>query len=313
MILGIKSFQSGMEHLPLFHSVDIAWSPRKDTQKGTCFLIMPHLRNEATMMMNNLLPYLRFKYGKIVNKYFTQEAIDINANVTWDDEHKCVRSTVEDNVAEEEDDDFIGLGMAMKFVAKKSPAGKPSSRPQPQEVQQHMTSASTPMLQLDEPVNANTPAAAYYKHSDDDPISTMGMSATQTTGMSYASVARQESSRATLGDLAGTVIESSQVSRGSSNNMPSISSVFQPTAIHTPSDAQTTASSITMESFMQTMEQRQAKQEERQAQMFNQSMIMQQQMIDMMKKMSGPGQRSQEDGPVVASATASSKEAGPSA
>ena len=69
---------------------------------------------EATMMLNNLLPYLWFKYGKQVESYFTQVTIDTNHNVTWDDEHKEIKSKIEDNIdMEDEDDYFIGLSMAM--------------------------------------------------------------------------------------------------------------------------------------------------------------------------------------------------------
>ena len=78
MISEIMSFQPGMGHLPLFHSVDLAYGRDGKTSGGYCFLIMPHLRNEATMMINNLLPYLRFKYGRKVEHYFNQATIDCN-------------------------------------------------------------------------------------------------------------------------------------------------------------------------------------------------------------------------------------------
>ena len=88
MISEIKSFQPGMEHLPLFHSVDMAYGRDGNVSGGFCFLIMPHLRQEATMMLNNLLPYLRFKYSPAVESYFNQDTIDTNKNVEWDDENK---------------------------------------------------------------------------------------------------------------------------------------------------------------------------------------------------------------------------------
>ena len=34
MILSVKSFQPGLEHLSLFHSIDAAWSPRGGSNNG---------------------------------------------------------------------------------------------------------------------------------------------------------------------------------------------------------------------------------------------------------------------------------------
>ena len=47
MISQIKSFQPGMDHLPLFHSVDLAYGRDGNTTGGYCFLVMPHLRQEG--------------------------------------------------------------------------------------------------------------------------------------------------------------------------------------------------------------------------------------------------------------------------
>ena len=69
------------------------------------------------MMVQNLLPYLRFKYGQEVEKYFTQECIDANVGIEWDDEKKCVKSEIENNMTDDSQDaDFIGLNQALKFV-----------------------------------------------------------------------------------------------------------------------------------------------------------------------------------------------------
>ena len=78
---------------------------------------MPHLQREAEMMMNNLLPYLKFKYQtNAVEKYFTKFCIDNSVGLEWDNEKKCIKSEIEKNLCDDtEDDAFIGLSLASKF------------------------------------------------------------------------------------------------------------------------------------------------------------------------------------------------------
>ena len=71
---------------------------------------MPHLQAEGSVMIRNLLPYFRFLYGNEVEQFFTQECVDNNVGIVWDDVNKCVISTIETN------QDFIGLGLVVKFV-----------------------------------------------------------------------------------------------------------------------------------------------------------------------------------------------------
>ena len=66
-------------------------------------------------MINNLLPYLWFKHEKKVEAYFNQETIDCNGHVTGDDNTKRIKITIKYNIINDEDEDFVGLKMAMEF------------------------------------------------------------------------------------------------------------------------------------------------------------------------------------------------------
>ena len=137
MILNMRSYQDGMEHLPLFHSVDKAWAPAGKGDRGQCFLIMPHLQREAEMMMNNLLPYLKFKYKTpVVEKYFTKFCNENSIGLEWDDEKKCIKCEIQENLRDDtENDAFIGLSLASNFFKEKNIANKtttpPPQRPEP--------------------------------------------------------------------------------------------------------------------------------------------------------------------------------------
>ena len=201
---------------------------------------------------------------------------------------------------DDEDDDFIGLSMAMDFNTaekKKEDADEAKELPTRPEPQAATTPAATngtgPVM--DAPVTQDTQEAAYYKRSDEDSVSTMGMSATQTVGGGEFLASREGthtlSDRPTLGDMEGAVVGPS--STASTNNTPQgqagISTVHQPTVVHTPSDAQTTASSVTMESLFSSLERRQEQQMKQQEKMFQQSMRQQEMMMAaLMKQMSVP-------------------------
>lgn len=323
MIGQIKSFQPGMQHLPLFHNVDLAYSRDGNASGGYCFLVMPHLRQEATMMINNLLPYLRFKHGSTVESYFSQETIDCNRHVTWDDVNKRVKSTVEDNLNEDdEDEDFIGLGLAMKYKeaeAKKDKADEEAAnRPAPQAAAQPAETANNmntgPVM--DKPVTSDTPEAAYYRKGDDDSVSTMGMSATHTVGGTphASTLSTAANSRKTLGPLEGTIIDSTKTSRSTKTTAAtSISTVHEPTIVGgTAFDAQTTASAITMESMITSFERRQEKQLVAQQKMFESQLEkqMSKMMETMMTQRSAPSGSVHTSGNNAAEASSPDKEAG---
>ena len=262
LVQSIKSFQPGMTHLPLFHSVDVAWAPRGQ-DKGHCFLVMPHLRKESSIMIKNLLPYLRFHHGDHVEKYFSQDCVDANEGALWDDVNKCVISTIETNLNDGDDDeeDFIGLNLAMKYNETKnadppttSDNNAPPPRPDPS------APATTTQKTIDAPIPPTATGNEYYRQEDD--LSSIGMSATHTVQDTANHSSSQ--SRATLGNLPRTIQASTshshQQSTSNTNSSLAPSSVFHPVTI--PNDAQTTASSVTMESMMQKFEQREHRQDQ---------------------------------------------------
>ena len=66
----------------------------------------------------NLLPYLKFKYKtSAVEKYFSKFCIENCVGLEWDDESKCIKSEIEENLKDDtEDEAFIGLSLASKFI-----------------------------------------------------------------------------------------------------------------------------------------------------------------------------------------------------
>ena len=186
MIADIKSFK--FPHLNLIHSVDETWIRAKHRGDYT-YLVMPHLEEEAHIMMSNLVPYLKFVYGKDVLKYFTSVAKDAAADDVWDDENKRVICTVDENAAIEDEDDFIGFKEAKEFLeAKKSTEATIVSRPSlsaqlDSSIEQLQIEAQEKIQNL-----SSTVEAAYYK--DSDSISTLdSLNTTPTTVLSpnYAS------------------------------------------------------------------------------------------------------------------------------
>ena len=279
MILDMRSYQQGMEHLPLFHSVDKAWAPAGKGDRGHCFLIMPHLQREAEMMMNNLLPYLKFKYNtNAVEKYFTKFCIDNSVGLEWDDGKKCIKSEIEENLRDDtEDDAFIGLSLASKFVKENNitddSKNSTAERPEPK------ASAIFQPKVVDTPVTQETAIAAYYKE-DDNSLSTMGFSDTRTIIQSE-SVQKPASTRRTLGNLEGTVVSTTP---STLSNKKSTTTHSTPSTIPA-SDTQTVASSVTMETFFTNFEKQQAKRDQLQQQQYTQNLTMQARMLEILDKM----------------------------
>ena len=211
-------------------------------------------------MIRNLLPYLRYLHGNEVNKYFTQECVEANDGILWDDVNKCVISTVESNLKDDDEDDanFIGLDLAVKYkeaaqTTSLSPAptstNPTSSRPDPTQT------TITHHKVVDAPLPTATTGLEYYRQDDD--LSSIGMSATQT--LTGSTTTNSSPSRPALGSFPQT-IQATDKPAVVSNASLAPSAVFHPVAI--PRDEQTTASSVTMESMMQLMEKRHAKQDQ---------------------------------------------------
>ena len=78
MILDIKSVK--FPTIPLTQSIDRTWHMMHYRGEHTC-LCLPHLVEEAELIIHNLLPHLRHKHGDEVLLYFTEEA----KAEAWDD------------------------------------------------------------------------------------------------------------------------------------------------------------------------------------------------------------------------------------
>ena len=46
---------------------------------------MPHMEEEVTMMMHNLVPVITIKYGGGVKIYFFPEAVEATKDYCWDE------------------------------------------------------------------------------------------------------------------------------------------------------------------------------------------------------------------------------------
>ena len=127
MITHIKSLQ--FPHLQMIHSVDETWS--KILYKGDfTYLVMPHIEEEADLMMSNLLPYLRHIYGDEVLPYFTAEAKEVSMEDKWDPVNKRVICMVDTNAEIDDEDDVLGFEEARKFLNKKKKEQLISNQPQ---------------------------------------------------------------------------------------------------------------------------------------------------------------------------------------
>ena len=55
------------------------------SSQGYHFQFMPHMEEEATIMMKNIIPVLIFKYGYDMKTYFFPEAVEAAKDNYWDD------------------------------------------------------------------------------------------------------------------------------------------------------------------------------------------------------------------------------------
>ena len=102
----------------MIHSVDETW--QKLQWKGDyTYLVMPHIKEEAEIMMSNLLLFLRHQYGDGVLKYFTSIAIEQSKDNRWDPVQKRVICAVDTNAELEDTDDTLGFEEARKFLKEK--------------------------------------------------------------------------------------------------------------------------------------------------------------------------------------------------
>ena len=168
----------------MIHSVDETW--KKMTYKGNfTYLVMPHIEEEAELMMSNLLPFMRYTYGDEVLEYFTASAKELSMDDKWDPVTQRVICMVDINAEMEEEDDELGFKEAMQFIKERNEETDKLSIAATEKVTRPELNSAQNNLQVQKEaaakVNAMTNAAeaAYYK--DDDSISTMESFRTEAT------------------------------------------------------------------------------------------------------------------------------------
>ena len=180
MIGKIRSIQ--FPHLKMIHSVDETW--KKMSYKGDfTYLVMPHIEEEAELMMSNLLPFMRYEYGEDILDYFTSSAKELCMDDKWDPVTKRVICTVDINAEMDDEEDDLGFEEAMKFIKERNETtAKLAIAEEDQVTRPELNSKTNLQIQQEAAakVNAMTNAAeaAYYK--DDDSISTRASLRTET-------------------------------------------------------------------------------------------------------------------------------------
>ena len=117
LIMGIHS--RNYPHMSLFHSIGKSW--RNDNH--FCFYFVPKVKEEAELMVDNLIPYLKHAHGPAVLKYFNSSAVNDNQDAIYDPDTGHV-STITDKLV----DDLLNADQDLVFDIKK-PATQQSNRP----------------------------------------------------------------------------------------------------------------------------------------------------------------------------------------
>ena len=192
MITSIKSIQ--FPHLQMIHSVDETWEKIRIRGDYT-YLVMPHIEEEAALMMNNLLPFLRHEYGDGVLQYFTSTAQKLAKDDLWDPVQKRIICAVDTNAEMDDEEDPLGFDEAKRFIdsqkAKKATSNEASSSQRP-DINTPPKSNMQIQQEALERVNAITNAAEAAFYKDDDSISTLGSIGINTTAHSIRARAKDD-------------------------------------------------------------------------------------------------------------------------
>ena len=98
IIMNIKTWDERKTNL--FHGVDKAWRGNK-----IIFRFIPSHANAARMIVDGLIPYLKFVYGDEVLDFFDPEAIASKADWTWNDTDKMIHNPLSKDLEELDDGD----------------------------------------------------------------------------------------------------------------------------------------------------------------------------------------------------------------
>lgn len=171
LIMSITSIQ--YPTCPLFHNVSLNYCG-----DGHIFECLPELEEEASIMSNTLLPYLRHYLGSDVEKYFTMDTIERCEGLSYDEDNNVVidelqSAAIEIAVGEE----LLGT-IDPNYKPFEDPFAPPPNHATTAVPTLHTaTSTDTPHVTRPDPsapdplpTNLNT----RYFRTDDDSISTLG-------------------------------------------------------------------------------------------------------------------------------------------
>ena len=92
MIMQIKTWDA--QRANMFHAVNLSWKGDK-----IVFSFPPSNELNATMVVDGLIPFLRWLYGDEVMDFFTPDACLEKADWTWDKENMCVINPLGEDLA----------------------------------------------------------------------------------------------------------------------------------------------------------------------------------------------------------------------
>ena len=188
---------------PLFHNVSLNY--RGD---GHIFECLPELVEEASIMTNTLLPYLRHYMGASVEQYFTMDTIERCEGLSYDEDNNVVIDELQSAA--------IDIAVGDELLGDIDPNYKtfddPFAPQPPQSNAPTLDSTVAPSTQPPsltrpdptEPVTLPTNLNTRYFRTDDDSISTLGDGASSRN--SRASQFRQISGSSSITSTAASVL-----------------------------------------------------------------------------------------------------------
>ena len=161
----------------LFTSFDVFGEPVSLNYRGDghIFECLPELEEEASIMTNTLLPYLRHYFGTDVESYFTMDTIERCDGLSYDEDNNVVIDALQTAAIE--------IAVGEELLGTVDPNYKPFE--DPFAPPPHPGNSAGPAFQTTEPPNLSRPdpsasdpfptnLTTRYFRTDDDSISTLG-------------------------------------------------------------------------------------------------------------------------------------------
>ena len=96
---------------------------------GHSLHLLPQLEQEARLMTNNLIPYIKVYYGKWATSLFSAEFIAASSGNTWDEERDCIIGTYDDEFDFAAEDDPNLTAIILVFQTNKEKKNIDSNGP----------------------------------------------------------------------------------------------------------------------------------------------------------------------------------------